>query len=328
MAGPKPAIPQGLRSNVEVRVMNPLHRSAWIRVPILFPWELRRRPVDIFHAHYTVPPWIKAKVVLTLHDFFWLIHPEDFVSIKRYPITHMIKRSVLRADKILVGSSFIMKETISYFSVPQERFEVIPYGVDPRFLKQSDTKQRDKVLRKYGINGPYILAVGDIHPRKNLSRLISAFIALPKNKHISLVLVGKAIWKVENLTERIKKANLQDRIITTGYVVDEDMSVLYQNAEVFCYPSLYEGFGIPIIEAMASGTPVAASGTTSCPETGGEAAVYFDPLNVDTIVEALDRILTDSDLRATLSKAGREWASCFTWDKTAMRTIQAYNKLV
>lgn len=325
--GPKPKVTLRLKENVELRVMLPLHRSAWVRVPILFPWELWRHPVDIFHAHYTIPAWIETKVVLTLHDFFWIIHPEHFLSIKRIPITWTVKRSVARADRILVGTSFIKQEAMECFKVPEERFEVIPYGLDPRFLIRTNQDQRAKTRRRYGIDGPYILAVGDIHPRKNLKRLVEAFIVLPERDHIKLVLAGKLIWRDKDLFERIKSAGLENRVITTGYISDEDMPSLYQSAEVFCYPSLYEGFGFPILESMASGVPVATSCTSSCPEVGGSAALYFDPMRVEAIADTLHRTLTDSELRSKHVEAGIQRAHCFTWEETARRTMKVYNAL-
>jgi len=316
-----------LSKNVEIRAMHSLHRSAWLRVPFLFPWELHRRPVDIFHAHYTVPTWIRTKVVLTLHDFFWVIHPEHFISWKRIPLTWIVKRSVAHADRILVGTSFMQRETVEYFKVPEGRVKVIPYGIDVRFFSTTSEEQRAQLRKKYAIEGPYILAVGDIHPRKNLGRLLEAFIALPRHHDTKLVLVGKPIWKVGDLFGRIKRAGLEDRVVATGYVPDEDMPGLYQGAEVFCYPSLYEGFGFPILEAMASGVPVAASETTSCPEVGGPAALYFDPLRVESIAESISRILTSPELRSKQIEVGSVWVRRFSWEETARRTAEVYWEL-
>jgi len=327
MAGPDPAVPAGLGKNARIRIMHPLHRSAWLRVPILFPMELRRHPVDVFHAHYTVPPWTKAKVVLTLHDFFWMVYPEHFASIKRIPITYTIKKSVECADRILVGTSYIKQQTMEYFDVPEERFAVIPYGLDKRFCNQATDEQLKSVRHKYGINGPYILAVGDIHPRKNLERLLKAFVILPEREHLNLVLVGKPLMKAKKLYQYITNMSLQKSVITTGYVCDEDLSLLYQGAEVFCYPSLYEGFGFPILEAMASGVPVATSISSSCLEVGGRAAVYFDPMSVEDIAEKLSQTLTNSELRAKRVKEGIEWARRFTWEETARQTIDVYRTL-
>jgi glycosyltransferase involved in cell wall biosynthesis len=325
--GPNPAIPVGLGENAEVRIMNYLHRSAWLRVPILFPLELRRFPVDIFHAHYTIPPWTRTEVVMTLHDFFWIVYPQHFVSIKRIPITYTIRKSVTRADRILVGSSHTKQQAIEYFKVPEDRFAIIPYGLDQRFLLQADEEELMKIRRKYGIDAPYILAVGDIHPRKNLERLLKAFTILPERRDVKLVLVGKPLWKSRELYQHIENADLEDSVITTGYVPDDDLPLLYQAAEIFCYPSLYEGFGFPIIEAMASGVPVATSDTTSCPEVGGEAAVYFNPTSVEDIADKLSQILTDSEFRDECIRAGFQWARRFTWEETAARTMEIYHSL-
>jgi glycosyltransferase involved in cell wall biosynthesis len=321
------AVPEGLGENVEVLEMHPLHRSAWLRVPLLFPWELRRRPVDIFHAHYTVPLGIRARVVLTLHDFFWIVYPKQFVSFKRVPVTWAVRKSVVRADRILVGTSFIKSETIKYFGVPEDRFEVIPYGHDPKFDRIVDQAEIAGVRRKYGVVGPYILAVGDMHPRKNLERLFEAFLDLSQSEDVRLVLVGKPLWRAKRLFDRIRTAGLESRVIATGYVSDEDMPALYQGAEVFCYPSLYEGFGFPVVEAMASGVPVAVSEASSCPEVGGEAVEYFDPMRMDSMAEVLRRLLLDSELRCKLKEAGRKRAMQFTWERTASRTIRAYCSL-
>jgi glycosyltransferase involved in cell wall biosynthesis len=327
LAGPDPAIPQFLKENVEVRIMPAIHSSAWVRVPILFPWELWRRPVDVFHAHYTIPPKIKAKVILTLHDFFWIVYPNHFVSIKRLPITFTIKKAIARADRILVGTSFIKHETMNYFNVPEECLEVIPYGVDSRFFVKASKDQLKKVRQKYGIDEPYILAVGELHPRKNLQRLLKAFVALDENDQVKLVLVGKPLWKTRELFEIVKKAGLENRVIATGYIPEEDLPILYQSAEVFCYPSLYEGFGFPIIEAMASGVPVATSEVSSCPDVGGHAAIYFNPLHEESIADTLHRILTDTELRKKHKLAGIEHSRSFTWEKTACRTIEVYRSL-
>ncbi len=327
ICGSAPAASNGFGESAQIRRMNPLHRSAWLRVPILFPLELRRFPVDIFHAHYTIPPWTKAKVVLTLHDFFWIVYPDHFVSIKRIPVTYTIRRSVARADRILVGTSYIKQQTMEYFGVPEDRFAVIPYGLDQRFFGRADQEQLRNVRHKYGIDSPYILAVGDIHPRKNLERLLKAFAILPEREEVRLVLVGKPLWKTKELYEVIEKAGLKESVITTGYVPDADLLLLYQGAEVFCYPSLYEGFGFPIIEAMASGVPVATSNTTSCPEVGGDAAVYFSPTSVQDIADKLSLVLTDSQLRSKCIDTGVEWARNFTWEKTAGKTIDVYHSL-
>ncbi len=327
LAGPDPVIPQRLKENVDVRIMPPLHSSPWVRVPILFPWELWRRPVDIFHAHYTVPPKIKAKVILTLHDFFWIVYPDHFLSIKRIPVTFTVKKAIARADRILVGTSFIKHETIKYFNVPDERVEVIPYGVDPRFFIKASKDQLIKVLQKYGIDEPYILSVGELHPRKNLQRLLKAFVVLDENDQVKLVLAGKPLWKTRELFKIIKKAGLENRVITTGHIPEEDLPMLYQGSEVFCYPSLYEGFGFPIIEAMASGVPVATSEVSSCPDVGGKAAIYFNPLHEEAIADTLHRILTDTELRKKHTIAGIEHSRNFTWEKTAYRTIAVYRSL-
>jgi glycosyltransferase involved in cell wall biosynthesis len=327
MVDQDPRVTLELRKNVEIRIMHPFHRSAWLRVPILFPWELYCRPVDIFHAHYTVPMWIRTKVVLTLHDFFWIIHPEHFISWKRIPLSRVVKRSVACADRILVGTSFMQRETVDYFKVPEGRVKVIPYGVDPQFFSRTSEDQRARLRKKYGIEKPYILAVGDIHPRKNLGRLLEAFIALPEHHDVNLVLVGKPLWKAGDLFKQIKKAGLEDQVVATGYVPDEEMPGLYQGAEVFCYPSLYEGFGFPILEAMASGVPVVASETSSCPEVGGPAALYFDPLREESITESIHRILTSSEHRSKQIEAGSQWVRRFSWEETARRTVDVYQEL-
>lgn len=325
--GSPPANLAGLRDNVDFRAMPTWHRYAWFRVPISFPYELMRRRVDIFHAHYTVPPMVRAKVVLTLHDFFWIVHPEYFVSYKRIPLTYTVRRAIARADRILVGSSFIRQEALEHFAVEEERVVVIPYGVDEGFFQRQPDDRLNAVHRKYGVEDAYVLAVGDMHPRKNLERLLQAFARMPRRQDVKLLLVGKPLWKAKRLRECIEAVGLTDRAITTGYVPAEDLPALYQGAEVFCYPSLYEGFGFPILEAMASGVPVAASNASSCPGVGGEAAAYFEPTDVDAIADTLTRLLDSSQLRADMARAGVKWARTFTWEQTARRTMDVYRSL-
>ncbi|MBZ0252052.1 MAG: glycosyltransferase family 4 protein [Candidatus Methylomirabilis sp.] len=327
LPGPNAMLPPGLEGNVEIKEMHPLHRSAWVRVPITFPLELRRRPVDCFHAHYTIPARTRCKVVLTLHDFSWIVYPDHFIARKRIPLTYTVRKAVARADRILVGTPFIKRETMEYFDVPEERFAVIPYGVDARFFRRASAEERETVLKKYGVDGPYVLAVGDLHPRKNLERLLEAFIALEDHDHVKLVLVGKPLWKTTALFDRIKSAGLEARVVTTGYVPNDELPILYQCAEVFCYPSLYEGFGFPTLEGMAAGVPTAVSNASSCPDVGGDAALYFDPLKPESIAATLHRALTDSALRERHVAAGLARARGFTWEETARRTMDVYRSL-
>ena len=218
-------------------------------------------------------------------------------------------------------------EAVKHFGLSPHRISVIPYGIDERFLTTATDDHLATTRRKYGIDGPYILAVGDIHPRKNLGRLFEAFSIMSHRDGLKLVLVGKPLWKTSELFDSIKRSGLEDCVVATGYVDAADLPPLYQAANVFCYPSLYEGFGFPIIEGMASGVPVAASRASSCPDVGGDAVAYFDPTSVEDIAGTLDRLVSDDELRNRLVLAGWKRVREFSWEKTARQTMDVYRSL-
>lgn len=215
-------------------------------------------------------------------------------------------------------------DIIRYFKIPENKIKVIYLGVDEDYKPLSETEIR-KVRQKYHLNYPFILYVGSLISHKNIPTLIKAFYKLKKyGLPHKLVITGKRGWKYKNIFEIISKLNLQKDVVFTGYVQREDLPALYNAADLFVYPSLYEGFGLPPLEAMACGTPVITSNTSSLPEVVGNAGIMVDPYDIDGLAKAMYEVLTNEGLRAELRKRGLERAKMFSWKKTAEETLNVY----
>jgi len=235
--------------------------------------------------------------------------------------------SIQRADKIITGSAFIKKEILQHFDIDEDRVIVIPYGLDMRIRDTAGIEDTKGVMEKYRISGKYILAVGNIHPRKNLVRLIEAFKILKSTAGIphQMVLIGKSFWQQASvLAKQVHAVDLSNEVVLTGYVPNNELRLLYRRASLFIYPSLYEGFGFPILEAMVHGVPVVASDNTSAPEVGGDAAMYFNPFDVEDMAETMRRVLDDEGLRKWMIQAGIQRAGRFDWKRTAEETLKVY----
>ncbi len=318
-------------SNFSVKNMPSLHSNGYLRAMFTFPLELWRNPVDLFHGMYSVPMIKLKKIILTIFDFFLVLYPQYYPKRITIPVSAMIRKAVGRADKIITGSHFIKTEIMEFYKIPENRIEVIPLGVDQSFFERIDNTEIKDMKERYGIKGEYILAVGDLFPRKNIERLVDAFCILRKSKSVNLdcklVLTGGNLWKSGPLFKKINNSGFTDDIILTDYVTPYDLRLLYQGTQLFVYPSLYEGFGLPVLEAMASGAPVAISNISSMPEVAGSAGVYFDPYDIESIASAISKIIHDSDLRKELVKSGVERASEFNWSKVSEMTLAAYHSL-
>jgi glycosyltransferase involved in cell wall biosynthesis len=280
---------------------------------IFFPIKPK---ADIIHLPTpTAPFWNKpkdSKLIVTVHDLTPYKYPE-FHTLRRKIYYKFIVRHLLeQADIIITDSNSTMKDLKLCFGIKSSKVRVIPLAADLNHTSE-------KVPAKYGIKEDYILYVGTVEPRKNLIRLIKAYNELrPKEK---LVIVGCSGW---NNKEIYKQKN--ENVIFTDYVPSEDLNKFYSNAKIFVYPSLYEGFGIPILEAMKCKVPVITSNTSSMPEVAGDAALLIDPTSVNEIKNAMSKLLKDKKLRDSLVKKGIKQAAKFSWDKTAKETIKVYNE--
>lgn len=302
-----------------------VYRRIWKYLPISYN-RLFHSKADIYHFfNYIVPPRIKGRVITTIHDLAYLLYPEtmDPKNLKR--ITDDIEYSINRSDVVIAVSEYTKQLILEKYDVPESKVKVIYNS----FSISKEVTSYDILKSKYDLFEPYILYVGNLEPRKNISRLIEAFSSLKHNEKIphKLVIVGQKGWLFDDIFKTLEDIGIKDDVIFTGFVDDKDKTSFYKNADTFVYPSLYEGFGIPILEAMAMGTPVVCSNTSSMPEVGGDAAVYVDPLSVDSIAEGIWSVLSDKELADSKIKLGYEQIKKFSWDDSARKLEEIYKSI-
>ncbi len=302
----------------------------WTMVQV--PLFARRAGLDVLHVQYIAPLVCSARVVTAIHDASFAVMPETFPLKDRLLLNLFIPLAASSASKVITLSESSKRDLIERFGVSPEKIAITPCGVDETMQRVEDPQVIAEVLQRYGITPPFILSVGLLQPRKNLPRVVDAYALLrerrPDLPH-HLVIAGKVGWGVELLRERVRKIQCRLRksaVHFAGYVADEDLPALYSAADVFVYPSLYEGFGIPPLEAMACGTPVVTSNVSSLPEVVGDAALMVNPLDVEAITAAMEQILTDTTLRQTLTARGGKRAREFTWERMARQTVAVYRE--
>lgn len=286
---------------------------------------------DITHFfNYIVPPFVNGKKVVTIHDMVYKAFPKTVRGRTRFMLETGLKKSMRRADIIITDSEFSKSEIVKYFPKYSKKIRVVPCGVDcNRFKPCENPETIYKVKKSLKINGDYFLYVGTIEPRKNLVRLIKAYKVF--TKHVEnppkLVLAGAKGWLCNDIYKLVKQLNLEKKVIFTKYVSYEDMPPLICGAMSFVFPSLYEGFGIPPLEAMACGVPVLTSGEASIPEVVGDCAVICDAYSVKSIAKGLYQLYKNPDLRYKLSKSGLERSKLFTWEHSAEKLYSVYKEL-
>ena len=298
------------------------------------PWppvDWTTGPVDIFHSpNYRVLPVRRAKLVVTVHDLVVLKYPRH-QSLTRVKHIGGWLRRLKRADAVIAVSENTRRDILEYLDIPAEKVRVIYQGYNADLFR-SDVPGEDveRVLLRHRLQAPYFLYVGTLEPRKNLVRLLKAFSLVRRNGlgNIHLVLAGRKGWKFEEIFDEIRKLNLHDSVRQLGYLADEDLPGLIKGARALVYPSLYEGFGLPPLEAMAVGTPVLTSNTSSLPEVVGGAGVMVDPEDVEALAMALERLWTDETWGESLRMKGYRQAQRFTWDKAAKQTLELYHSLL
>jgi glycosyltransferase involved in cell wall biosynthesis len=283
----------------------------------LLHWPMDRvfGAVDIFHAtNHLLAHFGRARTVYTLHDLIFLRYPEYHLPYNRWYLTFTMPRYLRAADVIVTPSECSRQDAIHYYNVPESKINVIPEAPAPTFKPAVDQATLERLRQKYQLPDQYILHVGTIEPRKNLSRLLEAFQALLVDwPELRLVLIGQKGWLYESFFQKLSALGLEDRVIFPGYVDEADLPAWYQLAELFVFPSLYEGFGLGPLEAMACGKPVVVSNRSSLPEVVGEAGLLIDPTNTAALTEAMRRVLADPALRTDLSGRALERAQRFSW---------------
>jgi len=294
------------------------------------PLYLSRSSFDLFHGtNYEVPLWSRRPSVVTIHDLSLLLHPEAHES-------HLVRRARWRlplmaksASMIITPSTSVKNEVCETLRVDAAKVVVTPEAPRAVFKRREDAEVTE-VLRRLGVGDDFVLFVGTIEPRKNLHRLIEAFEQLLNTTSLSpqLVIAGGQGWLMDDFFSAIKRKKLEDRIRLTGYLHDEDLRALYSSCSVFVYPSLYEGFGLPPLEAMACGAPVITSRIPSITETVGTAARLVDPRDTNELSGAMVEMLSDEAMRNHFSGVGAEHVKKFTWEQTAIKTLDVYRQLV
>ena len=314
--------------NVQLRTTLP--HTPLVRVPLTLAAELRRRPVDLLHVQFTAPPFAPCPVVVSIHDLSFEHLPETFKRRSRVQLRLTVRRTARRAARILALSEYVRNDIMTTYGIDPERISVTPLAAASHFAPVTDTMQLSRVRKTYGLREDYILCVGSIQPRKNLPRLITAYGNLrrlrPEAKLPQLVLVGKKAWLFQETLRVAAEQGLVDDIKFTGYVPEADLPALYSGAVCSVYPSFFEGFGLPVLEAMQCGTPVIAGNRTSIPEVVGDAGLLVDPFDENELAQAMARVIDDSDLAAELRVKGLQRAKQFSWHETARLTLKTYEQ--
>jgi len=315
----------GLRGELHrVRPHTPL-----VRIPISFPYVLARDRIDLAHFQYVSPPISPCPTVVTVHDISYEFFPEYFNPLTRKRMQWLIPRSARRAAHVLTVSEFSRRTIVERYGIPEDRITATPLGTSPVF-RRLESNDAQRATARFGLTRPFILAVGNLQPRKNLERLLHAYARLRDEScaDMELVLAGQMSWQGNRVQQEAQRLGLLDSVRLTGYVSLEELVGLYNRAHVFAYPSTFEGFGLPVLEAMACETPVLTSNTSSLPEVAGDAALQVDPFDVEAIAHGLKRLVEDSSLRARLTVLGRHQVRRFDWCRTAKATADVYERVL
>lgn len=289
-------------------------------------------PLDLFHAtDFVMAPNSARRKLLTVHDLAFIFYPDAAMPSLHHYLNTVVPRSIRRADHLIADSHHTARDLNQQWQIPSECITVVQGAVDhSRFHPAESDKDKldcQAIRERYGLGEePIILAVSRLEPRKNFSRLIQAFHRANLDHKLphKLVIAGSKGWLYDSIFATVEELNLVDRVLFPGFVDDVDLPALYRCAEVFAYPSLYEGFGLPILEALASGTPVLTANNSCLPEAGGDGALYVDAEDVDSIADGLVQICTDVTLQTQLRAAGTQHAASFSWESSACQLLNAY----
>lgn len=304
----------------------------WHRARLPLPVETFTGDVSLFHAtDFVLPPTHPhTRTLLTVHDLSFIRSPQTASPRLRRYLMQVVPRSIARADHILADSTATKADVVDVYNTPASKITVLLSGVDERFAPVSDQTALRAVRDRYHIGAePYIFSIGTIQPRKNYARLVEALARLrQRNLAVNLVIAGGKGWLEDEIYSAIRQHDMQDAVKFIGYAADEDLPALYSGASCCAFVSLYEGFGLPILESMACGTPVLTSNVSSLPEVAGDAAPMVPPRDVDAITNALHEILTDDGYHSDLRRRGFAQASRFTWAAAAHQLLDVYRELL
>ena len=307
-------------TNHELRIM-PFPRL-WTHLRL--SWEMALRPPDLLFVPAHVLPIVHPRrSVVTIHDLGYLYYPQAHRLLDRVYLDLSTRYNARAATHLIADSAATRCDLIERYGIEPDKITVVYPGYDETtFQPVRDEEAIEAVKARYDIAGDYILFVGTLQPRKNLIRLIKAFSLLQyPMSNIQLLISGKKGWLYEDIFQRVKELGLEEKVVFTGYIPEGDLPALLSGARLFVFPSLYEGFGLPVLEALACGAPVVCSNVSSLPEVAGDAALLVDPLDVEELVAALERVLDDEELRAELIERGFEQVRRFSWERCARETL-------
>jgi glycosyltransferase involved in cell wall biosynthesis len=299
---------------------------------VSIPVKLRRLGADLFHApHYVVPLLCRTRSVVTIHDCIHLLFPQYLPSRMAWAYARFMMGSAIRRSTVVLTVSEASRRDILRFypDADPERVQVVPNAIDPFVLDDPGQEETERVRERYQIRGRFVLYAGNIKPHKNLDRLIAAFGLLkqrPGHEDVKLLIIGDEVNRYGSLRRSVESARIRQDVRFFGFVPDRTLAALYRLASVFAFPSLYEGFGLPPLEAMACGTPVVTSRISSLPEVVGDAALLVDPYSIEDIAMGLERALGDDALRAELAIRGPARAQTFSWDRSVRAIHAVYMK--
>jgi glycosyltransferase involved in cell wall biosynthesis len=304
---------------------NPYLRLGWD-----LPARIRADKPDLVHVQYTAPVFCGAPIIVTVHDVSFIDHPEYFTASRRPQLRFTVARTVQRAASLITVSEFSRAAILRAYDIPAEKVHAIPNAANPDFRVIGREQAQKAVAERLGFDAPFIFSVGDLQPRKNQIGLIAAFSRLltrrPHLRH-HLVLTGKETWFTPKVRDAATACGFASRIHFTGFVGDPELLQLYNACECFAFPSFYEGFGLPILEAMACGRAVVCSNTSSMPEVADGAGLLFNPRETEAIERALADILLDAELRGRMERLGLQRASAFSWQRSARATLDVYRQV-
>jgi len=295
----------------------------------VLPWIVLDRRIDLVHSlHYTFPLLCHCSRVVTIHDMTHSLWPEMHTFGRRVAMSFFSKMALRHAEGVLFVSASTQRDAERLFGSGRNLRNVTPLAVDHAMFEDIQPETIAETLSRIGIERPYILFLGTLEPRKNVVRLIEAFeLVGQKHSQHKLVIAGKLGWHYAAVLEAIERSPLRKRIHRLGYVATEDKAPLIAGCDLLVYPSLYEGFGLPVLEGMAAGVPVITGNVSSIPEVTGDAAVLIDPSSVEQLSIAMDSVLSDHNYSDWLRRAGKEQAHRFSWERTARLTYAAYVRL-
>ena len=327
----EPDLGIGGRLGANFRTVLERSPSYSVREQFHVPWVLHRERPDVFHApHYVLPPAARCRSVVTIHDCIHLMFPQYLPSRMAYAYAKAsMWMAARRSHRILTVSEASKRDIIHFFNVQPEKVVVVYNAIDERFRATPSQEDIARVRERYQLAQGFVLYVGNIKPHKNLVRLIEAYDLLRRRgfDELKLLIIGDEISKLPALRRAVHKHKLHKHVRFLGYLPDDTLAILYRLAAVFVFPSLYEGFGLQPLEAMACGTPVVTSNVSSLPEVTGGAAVLVDPYEVESIADGVERVLTNTELSAELRRKGIARAREFSWEQSVARTQQLYREV-